>query len=591
MDIVIEKADIDKAADLLINTYKISTYFLHKLIDQSWHNSLNESLSELSRDGFPDMKKIKGEDFCKFVVIKEGFSLFSGSKKRELRRLILEKFDPIVIDQLYAENIKDGTYKNPAHRITALSKLKWINGKKWAQEFVNTAGFPPVFAGIVQAKTLLPTFEKIQPKTPDRKLKDFQNYLKDRMLEILELEHEKTRCIVSLPTGGGKTRVAVEAFIEWMYPRFSRGEFMIWIAQSEELCDQATACISEIWGKREYVEDLTLVRYYKGTDVSLKQLETCEGGVVVASINQIYNRIMKGDIAIDYILKNTGAIIIDEAHRAITSMYKKLFSRANEVRKGLFPVCGLTATPGRSDGFTDKLVDLFEARLLTPTFDNEPDYDQGDPLEFFKKSGYLARANHRIIKTDFETTLSESELRDLIDAKKSGADPDGVNETEKRLLKEMALDGKRNALIIRELLKLPNESRSLIYACTVEHALYLSAMLNLYSKTAAAISSDTNTVERRKLIAAFKEGRIKYIFNYGVLTTGFDAPRTDHIVLCRPIFSDVLYEQIVGRGMRGPAFDGTEECTIIDFSDTVRNMGLPLAYARFQNYWDSEIDE
>ncbi|MCD8500516.1 MAG: hypothetical protein LRY71_01065 [Bacillaceae bacterium] len=42
---------------------------------------------------------------------------------------------------------------------------------------------------------------------------------------------------------------------------------------------------------------------------------------------------------------------------------------------------------------------------------------------------------------------------------------------------------------------------------------------------------------------AFKKGEIEFLFNYGVLTTGFDAPKTDHILICRPTSSIILYEQ------------------------------------------------
>ena len=56
--------------------------------------------------------------------------------------------------------------------------------------------------------------------------------------------------------------------------------------------------------------------------------------------------------------------------------------------------------------------------------------------------------------------------------------------------------------------------------------------------------------------------------NCEVLTTGFDAPRVTHVVMARPTVSQVLYEQMVGRGLRGAEFGGTGPCTIIDCKDT-----------------------
>ena len=59
-------------------------------------------------------------------------------------------------------------------------------------------------------------------------------------------------------------------------------------------------------------------------------------------------------------------------------------------------------------------------------------------------------------------------------------------------------------------------------------------------RTAACIDSDTNKIERRIIIKQFTDGEIDFLFNYGVLTTGFDAPKTRNIVICRPINSTIL---------------------------------------------------
>ena len=92
---------------------------------------------------------------------------------------------------------------------------------------------------------------------------------------------------------------------------------------------------------------------------------------------------------------------------------------------------------------------------------------------------------------------------------------------------------------------------------------------------------------------SIKKKKINSLLNFGVLTTGFDAPNTEYIVICRPTTSAILYEQIVGRGLRGPKFGGTEECTIIDFADNINRLGAPLAYQRFSEdwHWDEEKEE
>jgi len=106
-------------------------------------------------------------------------------------------------------------------------------------------------------------------------------------------------------------------------------------------------------------------------------------------------------------------------------------------------------------------------------------------------------------------------------------------------------------------------------------------------RKAAAVSSKSPMTLRRSLIQKFKDGEIEFLCNYGVLTTGFDAPKTECIALCRPTTSEVLYEQIIGRGLRGKKFGGTQKCTIIDFADNILRLGRPLAYERFSDYWSN----
>jgi superfamily II DNA or RNA helicase len=158
-------------------------------------------------------------------------------------------------------------------------------------------------------------------------------------------------------------------------------------------------------------------------------------------------------------------------------------------------------------------------------------------------------------------------------------------------LERLAADKQRNLLIVRRLLRLPKDTPTLVYACTVEHAYFLSVILTAQGRKSGAVSADTPVTLRRALVHDFKEQKIQFLCNYGVLTTGFDAPKTGCIALCRPTTSEVLYEQIIGRGLRGPQFGGTPECTIIDFADNICRLGPPLAYARFADFWSDEQTE
>jgi superfamily II DNA or RNA helicase len=103
----------------------------------------------------------------------------------------------------------------------------------------------------------------------------------------------------------------------------------------------------------------------------------------------------------------------------------------------------------------------------------------------------------------------------------------------------------------------------------------------------AKMVDTTRYQQRKKIVRDFRNGDIKIIFNYGVLSTGFDAPGTDAILIARPTTSPVLYSQMLGRGLRGPKFKGKEECLLIDIKDNLK--GLPdekLCFTLFNKYYN-----
>jgi DNA repair protein RadD len=568
--------EVKIAVDLLVNQYKVSSQLIGKLFDTKQRDQANRVLQSLGGT------RLTPTDVARLLVQREGPTLFTGSQSitRELRLHLLQKLSDDKVQGLFERNPQPNkNISSPAHIRKCLAEKKWTSGKLWAKDFVATLGFPTIFAGVVEDKKV-PTIETVDPFNAPPLLAVFQEGLKKRMLEVLTRDGDKTRCVVTLPTGGGKTRVAVEAFIDWMHPRFAAGKYLIWIAQSEELCEQAIACIKDIWGFRPFVGSLRIYRFFGGRDIPEEALH---GGAVVASIQQLHKRIKAGDPVLEKILKDTGAMIIDEAHRAVSGMYDLLLKRAEEIcGDDLFPICGLTATPGRAGlnqaQETVKLIGQFQAYLIKPDLGEEY---ENNPLRYFRDHGFLARAHHVLFKPEGEYTLTDDEVSQL---GREGDLPSGF-------LKRLAINKKRNLQIIRRLLSLPKGTPTLIYACTVEHAYFLSVILTAKGRKAGAVSADTPDTLRRGLIRDFKENKFEFLCNYGVLTTGFDAPKTECIALCRPTTSEVLYEQIIGRGLRGPKFNGTPECTIIDFADNILRLGPPLAYARFDHLWNDEQKE
>lgn len=557
-----------ETATLLQDKFKLPAQFIKKMIDEFGLTNCEMTLN----------KTLSNSEKIKLILGSQGSLLFTGSKEIniDLRKRIIEEWDEHVINEEFSKRIKtNGNSKS--HKVRKLAEQKWHHGKSWSNAFVENSELDKAFCGLVN-EGKKSKFEDIEPIMRAPELKDFQLDLKNALIKTLNDKGDDAKCIISLPTGGGKTRTAVEAFVEWLQPRFAEGKYLIWLAQSEELCEQAIASISQVWSSKEFTESLRVYRFFGSNDFSLDDLN---GGVLVCTIQKLYNQVQKDTDLVNEVISNCGALIIDEAHRATSPMYETLYAFAQEINgEAMFPICGLTATPGRT-GDAVSLSNLFKYNLYTPNLG--PEFN-ADPLRFFRENKYLAIPIHKVINTGYNISgvqINESKDQLKIEEELEQYFKKSVN-------KKLAKDINRNILIIKTLCAIPKNQQTLVYSCTVDHAIYLSSIMNFYGKSSVVVSSDTRKPLRRKYIEQFKKGEIDFIFNYGVLTTGFDAPKTENIVICRPTFSTVLYEQIVGRGLRGPKFGGTDFCTIIDFADNYERFGDQQSYLRFREFWVKE---
>ena len=112
---------------------------------------------------------------------------------------------------------------------------------------------------------------------------------------------------------------------------------------------------------------------------------------------------------------------------------------------------------------------------------------------------------------------------------------------------------------------------TIAYAVSVDHAHNLTAVFNETGIPAASILGDTNSEDRNRAIAGFRNGTIKVLVNVIVATEGFDLPDASCIVIARPTMSLALYLQMVGRGLR-PKDD---TCLILDLAANSVTHGLP----------------
>jgi superfamily II DNA or RNA helicase len=451
-----------------------------------------------------------------------------------------------------------------------------FNTRKWVAHL----GFGEEWAGQKARRRNKPT-EYVDGPTQLDSLHDYQEVVAERLGRLLSGEGPR-RGIVSLPTGAGKTRVAVQTIIESIRSGRLDGSAsdtpfagpILWLADGEELCEQAIDAWSYLWravGRQD--TQLILSRFWSSYEM---EEEAAGVQVVVATWQKILHRAVDNESFAW--LAEAPVVIIDEAHGALHPSYTKILEwLGRSSRERDKPLIGLTATPFRGRRDSDETE-----RLLRRFDDNQLDegvFGDEFPQVRLQRDRVLARA-HLEILDGASIDLSDREIEEFKSkgwlSRDAGA--------------RLGRDEDRTRTIVDSIMSKPEDWQIVVFAASVEAAQTLATLLTLQGRPAASIDQDTNPEDRRMAIDRFKSGDLKVLTNYAVLSQGFDAPKTDAVYITRPTSSEVRYQQMVGRGLRGPKNGGTEEVLIVNVLDNIVEFGDSIVYQSLKDIIDSEGD-
>lgn len=445
-----------------------------------------------------------------------------------------------------------------------IASFTWGNNSH-TKNFIDVFGYPDYLfpSELEKYKT-----EKIIPKLQDP-YKPFKDYQSDVFFETQRtIEYPNIKFLIQMPTGAGKTRVAMEIVSAFLNKK--EGRQVVWMVDRSELCDQAIEAFENAWshvGKH----DLTLYRLWGDVELPKKIEGT---SFIVAMYQKIRGPLKKGEISL-----KADLIITDEAHNVLARTYNETIQNLKDFRKKQTRIVGLTATPGRGSGEpiqNEKLVSFFDNRII-----GIPSGDIG-VIVYLQRKKILARCIRKPLETNIRYTLTTEEWKNLSKSFEHEY-PDG-------LLERIANDNSRNAIILFRLIELAKEcNHILVFGASLKQSKLLCGLLIALGHSAVHVDGDTPDNYRKDVVGKFKDGKIQFIFNYGVFTAGFDSPNIDAVVIARPTTSVVLYGQMIGRGMRGPEIDGTEEFQLIDVVDDIitEYSGLDNVYDFFSDYWEN----
>jgi DNA repair protein RadD len=392
----------------------------------------------------------------------------------------------------------------------------------------------------------------------------FDHQIKASYEAIELLESKKPRAFLHMPTGSGKTRTAVN--IMSMLLRKKTDNFcMIWLANKEELCDQAMNEFYKSWqilGNQQ----IKIVKHFGGVRSNLKNInnELEEKPMVIfSSLGMIWEDVTSNISSIIELSKKTSLVIMDEAHLSTAKTYKTIIELLAPTNKTA--ILGLSATPGRTyrDVNQDiELKDFYYSQKISLKIKNEKNI-----INWLIKNEYLAKAS--IEKINFESDLvklfTKKEVENELIRIKDGKD------YSKNFLKKLSNDNERIEFLINIIIEESKKNQKMIvFASSKDNAIAISDLLNIKGIKAASITNETDINLRRQSIIDYKneKNNLNILVNYDVLTTGFDAPKTKIAIIARPTTSIVLYHQMIGRAVRGKKQGGNKSCKILTVADT-----------------------
>lgn len=496
------------------------------------------------------------------LLINSGKKLLSEKASRDLLIDTLKLNEAELIGKLFKINSKN-IWKS-------LKDLNYKN-KKILELFLN------VFDIKVENKIVIKNEEdKTNPNSiePLYSLFAHQINVLGKVNDILSKTNK--RVLLHMPTGAGKTRTAINLICDYL--KKNKSGLVIWLAHTEELCQQASDEFNKAWG---IIGNRKINSYKLFKDLRF-DLEKINKGFLVLSLDYAYSLTKRVQSKFFKLARNTKFVVMDEAHMSVAKSYKQVLDILVNKDTNLV---GLTATPGRAQILDDenkKLANFYfkqKATLQVEGYKN--------PVHFLQDKGYLAKVKNEKLETsiDISKIFSAAERKAEANRIKQGHDLSSA------FIKKLSSNEKRiNMIIEKAIAESKNlKNKIIIFAGSLDSANYIYKILTMENINCAIVTGETNSIERRNNIELFKDtsSGLNIIINFGVLTTGFDAPKSNVAIIGRPTQSVTLYSQMIGRVMRGKKAGGNDACKVVTVKDPIygfRDMSESFEY--WEELWD-----
>ncbi|MFM6935716.1 MAG: DEAD/DEAH box helicase [Flavobacteriales bacterium] len=358
-----------------------------------------------------------------------------------------------------------------------------------------------------------------------KKLYPFQEQTVNQVLDELRKNGTNFNLLYQLPTGGGKTVIFSEIarrFIEQWNKK------VLILTHRIELSVQTSKQLSAIQVSNKIINS------------EVKHLDD-QGDFqcFIAMVETLNNRLNENDNFIE----DVGLVIVDEAHY---NSFRKIFQFYEEAN-----ILGVTATP------------LSSNRNL-PLKDNYNKLLVGESISNLIEGGYLSNA---------ETYQYDVNLHGL----KIGTNGDFTVSSSDLLYSNFFMQEK----LIFAYEEVSISKKTLIFNAGIETSRRVEESFKKLKYNIRHLDSTFSDKDRKDVIQWFKETPGAILTSVGILTTGFDEPTVESIIINRATRSLTLYHQMIGRGSR--RLPNKSEFQIIDLGNNVRRFGYWQDYINWQD--------
>ncbi|MGV3696790.1 DEAD/DEAH box helicase [Flavobacterium sp.] len=338
----------------------------------------------------------------------------------------------------------------------------------------------------------------------------------DKIFDRLDNKPSDYHLLYQLPTGGGKTVIFSEIVRRYLSQHDKK---VVVLTHRIELCKQTSKMLNGFDVKNKIINS------------NIKELpDQDQYSCFVAMVETLKNRLNDEKLMID----NVGLVIIDEAHynsfRKLLSQFKKSF------------ILGVTATP-------------LSSNIKLPMHQNYDELVVGDTIQSLIDKGFLAKA------TTYSYDVGLTSL-------KVGINGDYTVKSSDDLYMNMVMQEK----LLHAYSEKSLGKKTLIFNNGINTSLYVYDTFREAGYDIRHLDNTTSVEDRKDILQWFKKTPDAILTSVGILTTGFDEPTVESIILNRATKSLTLYFQMIGRGSR--KLPNKDEFTVIDLGNNALRFGL-----------------